>query len=35
MIEPELQARIAKLKNLIDDGVVDSEKAENGMSSNF
>jgi hypothetical protein len=35
MIEPELQARIVKLKNLIDDGVVDAEKAENGMFSDL
>lgn len=30
MIQPELQARIEKLKNLIDSGVVDSERAESG-----
>lgn len=34
MIEPELQTRIARLKELIDDGVVDAEKAGNGMSIN-
>jgi len=33
MIQPELHARIEKLKNLIDSGVVDSERAEIGTSS--
>ena len=35
MIKPELQARIARLKELIDDGVVDTEWAGNGISINY
>jgi len=31
IIEPELQARINKLKNLIDDGVIDTEASGNGI----
>jgi len=33
IIEPELQARIDKLKTLIDDGVIDIESSGNGDSS--
>jgi len=32
IIEPELQARIEKLKTLIDDGVIDIESSGNGDS---
>jgi hypothetical protein len=32
IIEPELQARINKLKNLIDDGVIDAESSGNGTA---
>ena len=32
IIEPELRARIDKLKGLIDDGVIDSDSSSNGMS---
>lgn len=32
-IEPEIQARINKLKNLIDAGIIDSESSGNGVLS--
>ena len=33
MIGPELQAKIDKLKNLIDAGIIDTETSGNGSSS--